>query len=482
LLLKASAVTPDQLKSYKAFQNAISEDHDTYIFLSHDQAAISSATTPAQGPARQAELLGQSFILLPDSANSKAIRAEQDARKSMETTDYTSAITALKRAVSLDPTFSRAWIELGATYAGTGDMSSSLNAFQKAAEANPKQIVPYKILAFMYMDLGNREKAIVTWQKAQKIAPDDLDVAANLGEIYMALKRYPEAASLFEAAARATPSDAYAQMRLGTVRLRSHNPDSGLDALHLALEIDSGAEMFNNVAYEMAEAGKNLPEALGYSQRCVKEVEERSQKLDLENIQQADRRLPLTISAYWGTLGWIHFKMGDLSQAEIYLNSAWQLGQDGLVGDHLGQVYEKEQKLPAALHMYNLALGANPRLDETASRMRNLAHVSLPNNRMSAGEELSRMRTVNIPAITKETVSADFDVLIGTSGKIEKANFSRGSELLRHAGENLERTLFEEPIPPHSTAHLLRRGMLYCSFTGCSFAFYPLSVAATADQ
>ena len=33
LLLKASAVTPDQLKSYKVFQKAISDDRDRYIFL-----------------------------------------------------------------------------------------------------------------------------------------------------------------------------------------------------------------------------------------------------------------------------------------------------------------------------------------------------------------------------------------------------------------------------------------------------------------
>jgi hypothetical protein len=34
------------------------------------------------------------------------------------------------------------------------------------------------------------------------------------------------------------------------------------------------------------------------------------------------------------------------------------------MGDHLGQVYEKEQKLPAARHVYNLALEVNPRLEE----------------------------------------------------------------------------------------------------------------------
>jgi tetratricopeptide (TPR) repeat protein len=483
LVLKASEVTPAQLQSYKAFQKAISDDHGTYVFLhvAADVAASSPAATPAQGIARVGELLRQSLMQLPGSSNSEALQAEQDARKSMQTKDYTSATTALKRAVSLDATFSRAWIELGATYAASKDKSAALNAFQRAVEADPKQVVPYKILAFMCMGLGKRDDAIATWQKLQSIAPADPDLVANLGGLYMAQKRYPEAASLFEPAAKANPSDAYAQLRLGIVRLRSHSTDLGLDALHKALEIDSGAEMLNNVAYELAEAGTNLPDALVYSQRSVKEVEEQSQKVDLENIQKADLQLPLTISAYWDTLGWIYFKMGDLARAESYLNSAWELAQNGVMGDHLGQVYEKERKLPAALHMYNLALEANPRLEETPSRMRNLAHVSLPKNRMSAGEELSQMRTVKLRTIIKETASADFYVLLVAGGKVEKTNFFRGSELLRDATESLEKDRFEEPFPPNSTAHLLRRGILSCSNIGCSFVLYPPSVAAGAN-
>jgi tetratricopeptide (TPR) repeat protein len=483
LLLKASAVTPDQLTSYKTFQKAISDYYNSYIFLrvSADVAAISPAAAPAQGATRVAELLRQSLSQLPASFNSEALQAEENARKSMGAKDSTSAITALKYAVSLDANFSRAWIELGWRYAASGDKNSALNAFQKAVEADPKQVIPYKLLAFMDMDLGNRDKAIATWQKLQSIAPGDQDVPVNLGALYMAEKRYPEALALFESAAKANSSDAYTQMRLGIVRLRSHNTEQGLDALHKALEIDSGAEMLNNVAYEMAEADTNLTDSLAYSQRSVKEVEDRSQKLDLEGIQKPERLLPLTISAYWDTLGWTYFKMGDLARAESYLISAWQLGQDGVVGDHLGQVYEKEKKLPAALHMYNLALEANPRLEETPSRMRNLAHVSLPKNRMSAREELNQMRTVKLPAITKETASADFDVLL-VGGKVEKARFVSGSELLRQAGESIVKAQFEESVPPNSTAHLLRKGIISCSsYTGCSFVFYPLLVAASAN-
>ena len=51
LLLKASAVMPDQLRSYRAFQKAISDDYATYISASQDQAAIVSAPATASSPA-----------------------------------------------------------------------------------------------------------------------------------------------------------------------------------------------------------------------------------------------------------------------------------------------------------------------------------------------------------------------------------------------------------------------------------------------
>ena len=52
LLLKASAVTPDQLKSYKVFQKAISDDRDRYIFLKAPAhvGASSSPTTSVYQP------------------------------------------------------------------------------------------------------------------------------------------------------------------------------------------------------------------------------------------------------------------------------------------------------------------------------------------------------------------------------------------------------------------------------------------------
>jgi tetratricopeptide (TPR) repeat protein/ubiquitin-protein ligase len=441
-----------------------------------------SSAASARQPAGRGYPLRESVLQLPDSLNPEALRAEENARQSMQAKDNASAITALKYAVSLDSSFSRAWIELGWMYSATADKSSALNAFQKAVEGDPKQIVPYKVLAYDYAFLGNRNDAIATWKRLQNLAPADPDLSPNLAALYMAEKRYPEAILLYEAAAQANPSDAFAQMRLGMVRLRSHNTAQGMEAMHKALQMNSSAEMLNDVAYEMAETDTHLTEALDYSQRSIKEVEEQSQKVDLQHVQKADLRLPLAITAYWDTLGWIYFKMGDLARAESYLTPAWRLREEGLVGDHLGQIYERQKKLSAALHMYNLALEANPRLEETPSRMRKLSSIRLPEKPMNARDELTSMRTIVLPAITKTDASADFDVLLAATGKIEKANFVRGSDLLLNAGKDLKNAKFEEPFPRGSTARLVRKGILSCSsYTGCSFVFYPLSVAASAN-
>jgi tetratricopeptide (TPR) repeat protein len=484
LLLKASEVMPDQLKTYKAFRQAIADDHATYIYIripAHP-SADSSATRPAAGAARIAELLSQMRTQLPGSSISEALQAEEDSRKSWRSNDYPAAIAALKRTVSLDPNFTRAWIELGAAVmAGSLDKSSAPSAFQKAIDIDPKQIVPYKLLALTYMFLGKLDNAVATWQRVQSIVPGDPDVALNLGRIYVTKKRYSDAVPLFESLAKTNPSDAYAHMRVGVARLFCHDTEEGLKSVHRALEIDSGPEMLNNAAYEMAETSTSLPEALGYSERSIKQVEERSQRIDLSKIQPGDLQLTAMMAAYWDTLGWIYFKMGDLSRAESYLTPSWQLVQDGVVGDHLGQVYEKEKKLPAAVRMYNLALEANPRLEDTPSRMRNLAHVPLPKNRISAREDLNRMRTIQLPPLTKGKAQADFTLLLVASGQVVKANFSGGSELLRHAGESLEKTVFPPAFPAASTAQLVRQGKLSCSAGACSFSLNPISLDAVTN-
>ena len=60
------------------------------------------------------------------------------------------------------------------------------------------------------------------------------------------------------------------------------------------------------------------------------------------------------LAAAWDTLGWVHFRTDQFAEAEKYLNAGWNLTQDPVIADHLGQVYEKQGKK-------HQATGANSR-------------------------------------------------------------------------------------------------------------------------
>jgi tetratricopeptide (TPR) repeat protein len=88
------------------------------------------------------------------------------------------------------------------------------------------------------------------------------------------------------------------------------------------LESDPGdAAAANYLGYMWADRGENLDRALDLINRAV--------EADPENV------------AYLDSLGWVHFRRGDLDEAERWLRRAIELGGD--VGDgtilcHLGEV------------------------------------------------------------------------------------------------------------------------------------------------
>ena len=476
VVLKARQIAPEDLASFKKFEKSISDYNSTYIFLAPTEANVMGAGPRA---APKGDVFGPGVMRLPDSSNPEANNAEKDAREAMQGQDRNSSLAAFKNAITIDPKFVRAWIELGTLYAITQQKNLAVETFEKAVEANPSEVVLYKTLAMAYTGVRNRERAIATWLKLQTIAPDDPAIPSALGGLYYAEKSYKDAASQYELAVKANPKGAYPHFYLGRVLLHTDQKETGVEEFHKALEIDSSAEMLNNVAYEMAEEGSHLTQSLEFSRKAIDLLEKESRAVDIGKVQPENLRLTISIGAYWDTLGWIYFRLGDLAKAEEYLTPAWQISEDGTIADHLGQLFESEKKLSEARHMYDLALEVNSSLDETAERRRNLANVEVRTKGMSAGEELSRMRSVKLPTIVKGTANADFYVVLESGGKVRESFFINGSDMLRHADKELAKASFGVPFPASSSAYILRKGILSCShYTGCTFVFYPVRLAA----
>ena len=470
-LVRLQEVPVSRYEAYKKFSKAVDDEQSGYITLSTGKSPPTSYQ--------------DAIWKLPYSDNPEAARAYDEARNAYERRDLQGEIASLKRAVEIDPKFTRAWLWLGEIYMFAKQPEKALKAYRKAIEVDPQEAVSYKALGFMLLGMRRFDEAIPVWQELIRIAPNDSGGPAGLGMSLFGLKRYGEAASALESAVKLNPQFAGLQFQLGAALLRAGEEGKALAAYQKAIELDSTPWMFNNVGYDLADANKKLPTALEYVEKAVREEEEASQKVKLSELDIEDLGHTSSLAAFWDSLGWVHFRMGNLDQAEKYLKSAWELSQDGIEAAHLGQVYERQGKKQAAARMYRLALyrlAQQPSRDtteteKTRARLQHLFPGSETTDLRSDNEastEVNRLRTIKLARLISGTESAEFFVVFApdlksSSLKIEDVKFISGSEKLKSAGTALMSANFQVPFSTSGHARLLRRGILGCyQYSGCS--------------
>ena len=474
-------------QDYKDFAKNLDEDINRYIVLN---SAASPLVSMLRDPSTLS--LAEALRTLPSSSNAEAQKFEKQAFKSM-VNNQDAAVEDLKKAVAADPKFARAWVILGSLQMTLAHSDAGLSAFRSAIDSDPTQPVPYQMLASALVNLRRVDEAIEVWRSLLKASPDDPVGVRNLAELLYVDKRYADAVPLLESEVNLDPSAAEPKSRLGIAYLNSGAADKGYALLQELLKANSGTMTLNAVAYELADANVKLPEALDYAQKAVNAEEEASQKIHLPEVALDDFQSASRIASYWDTLGWVHFRLGRLEDAEQYLHSAWTLSQNGVIAGHLGQLYEAKQRKTDAIHMYRLALRASTSSlsggDEARIKAR-LTHLDPSadvsglklRNSDSIGNELSEMRSVKLARFYQGSASADFDLLFGPDGKVEEVKRIKGSEKLDDAEKALRSARFPFTFPEGSKAHVLRQGILSCStYTGCSIVLLTPEMVTTVN-
>lgn len=480
LVIRAREVRPDGYAEYKKFREIVDADYARYTLLSTGkQPGVSSYQ--------------QAIWELPNSSNPEAERAYDEAREEIQKNNPLQVLASLKRAVELDPKFTRAWLWLGGLQQFMGQKESALEAYQKAIEAAPEEPVSYKTLGYVLMAMRKFEEAIPVWQKFSKVSPGDSDGPANLASCLSNLKRYPEAILALESAVKINPERAGLQLQLGSAYLRAGADEKALAAFKLAIETDSGSDaenvdMLNSVAYALAEQKKSLLLALQYAEKAVHEVEEESSKIQASKLEVQNFTVSNRLAAYWDTLAWVHFGLGNLNEAERYLKAAWTVSQDAVIGDHLGQVYEKLGKKREAVRAYRLALQTLARNGDPQLRDRLKSSVAALSGvaggiSSDAGAEISEERTFKIPEIRNwggGYKSAEFAIVLAKEPGVVDTKFLSGAQELKDASAGLTALKSSFPFPDDSHARVVRRGVLSCSEVakGCVFVFYPADAVA----
>jgi tetratricopeptide (TPR) repeat protein len=158
----------------------------------------------------------------------------------------------------------------------------------------------------------------------------------------------PGAISALESAMRAAPTDTGIMFLLVDLYQDGGRSSDAERVLRQIVSVDPvNANALNTLGYQLAVRGEKLDEAIGFVRRALDR--------DPGN------------GAFLDSLGWAHFRKGDLNEAEKYLlQAADKLPGNAEVLDHLGDLHARRGRWQEAIASWTRALDAEPPVDNAA--------------------------------------------------------------------------------------------------------------------
>jgi tetratricopeptide (TPR) repeat protein len=246
--------------------------------------------------------------------------------------DYPGVVEVLAPALISDPGHPGAWLHLAAAHLELGAPGTAVEVVEEALVLFPGQYPLLRISTYALMQMGENARAVRRGEEALAIIDEERPEAHD--------ERVEILAAL-----------ALLQMRLGD-HVRS-------DQLHedvLALN-PRHAVVLNNFAYDLANRGERLDEALEMARSAV----------DLEPQN----------ASFLDTLGWVHHVRAEHDEAILWLSRAVDTANalsksSAVYYEHLGRAQEAAGAIDAAIRSWERALELEPNRGHLRTRIEEL--------------------------------------------------------------------------------------------------------------
>lgn len=220
--------------------------------------------------------------------------------------------------------------------------AEGLQACREAFAKSPKDLDVRGLLAeFLLRSEKDKERAEGE-EMVAALAKEGREGALAAADAWQRLERYGSAAEAAAAGLAAHPDDPDLLFRQAASLEREKKFPESVAAFEklISLKPDHGAAL-NYLGYMFADRNENLARALELVTRAI--------ALEPSN------------AAYLDSLGWIHFRLGNLDEAEKHLLTAKRLSPDDpTIEDHLGDLEEKRGDLAKARERWSRALALEP--------------------------------------------------------------------------------------------------------------------------
>jgi len=166
----------------------------------------------------------------------------------------------------------------------------------------------------------------------------DLQIFSSMIAIHQREKDFESAQQILNLAMERFSEDEQVHFLQGTIYERQQNYERAEKAFRTALEIEADEPaVLNYLGYMLADNSIKLDEALAMIQKAVKAN-------------------PVN-GAYLDSLGWVHYRLGNMEMAERYLKRALLFSYgDPTIHEHMGDLYKKTGRLMEAISEYEKSI------------------------------------------------------------------------------------------------------------------------------
>jgi putative PEP-CTERM system TPR-repeat lipoprotein len=198
----------------------------------------------------------------------------------------------------------------------------------------------------VYLAVNNQAKAEQLLRHAIDVAPADSNAYAMLGQLYISQQRLPEARAEFDRVALHNPKNIGVRTLAAMLSHQTNDLEDAKKRYRDILERDGNAAVAaNNLAWILAEEGKDLDEALRLAQRAAAATPNRAEIQD--------------------TLGWVYYRKELPTLAVPAFEKSVSLApENASYHYHLGLAHAKGGNLQEARRAVDAALKLNPNYAE----------------------------------------------------------------------------------------------------------------------
>ena len=275
--------------------------------------------------------------------NNRAIFLERLGSVYREQNKTQQALEIFRKMLALgDDSAIRGYQQIVETYRDAKDWTNATASAREAAAKFPKDQGLQMVLAGQEADSGQADAAIARVKGMLKGKPaEDREVWIALAQMYSRLRRYPEAekavAKALELSPKQEDKDAVYFVAGSVYEREKKYPEAEKYFRKVLASDPRSATTLNYLGYMLADRSTRLEEAHSLIRRAV--------ALDPQN------------GAYLDSLGWVQFKMGKYDLAEATLRNAIErLDNDPTVHEHLGDLYQKTNRLKLAVTQWERSL------------------------------------------------------------------------------------------------------------------------------